>query len=276
MQEVNNPKVGVVAFDKLCRRVRDESSISSAKTVRSILSGICAYGVRHGLLDSNPLREVSRLESKKAKIQREKPRALTADQVLDLLTKLDGDVRARKDDLPDLVRFFLGTGERTGEALAAHWPDFDETGQVLQMAGNVIRAKGRGRILNRGKTENAKRPIPLPAWCAQMLINRRLTATNLEGPIFPSSTDTIREASNVRNRAWKPFIERAGYQWVTFRTFRKTVATLLDEAGLTARQIADILGHAHPSMTQDVYMGRGAPSRLGADALNLTLGAPGE
>jgi integrase len=95
-------------------------------------------------------------------------------------------------------------------------------------------------------------------------------------PIFPSSTNTIRKASNVRNRAWKPFIERAGYQWVTFRTFRTTVATLLDEAGLTARQIADILGHAHPSMAQDVYMGRGAPSRLGADALNLTLGVPRE
>ncbi|GAB3434337.1 hypothetical protein GCM10027436_11370 [Actinophytocola sediminis] len=66
--------------------------------------------------------------------------------------------------------------------------------------------------------------------------------------------------------------KRAGYEWVTFRTFRKTVATLLDAAGLTARQIADILGHAHPSMTQDVYMGRGAPSRDGADALHAALG----
>ncbi|MFD2467237.1 tyrosine-type recombinase/integrase [Amycolatopsis silviterrae] len=50
---------------------------------------------------------------------------------------------------------------------------------------------------------------------------------------------------------------------VTFKTLRKTVATLLDEAGLTARQIADILGHAHPSMTQDVYMGRNrVPPRM--------------
>jgi integrase len=49
----------------------------------------------------------------------------------------------------------------------------------------------------------------------------------------------------------------AGYEWVTFHTFRKTVATLLDDAGLTARQVADILGHANPSMTQDVYFGRG-------------------
>ena len=53
--------------------------------------------------------------------------------------------------------------------------------------------------------------------------------------------------------------------------FRKTTATTLDEAGLSARMIADLLGHARPSMTQDVYKGRKAvdiPGRRGAgDAL---------
>ena len=38
--------------------------------------------------------------------------------------------------------------------------------------------------------------------------------------------------------------------------FRKTVATRLDDAGLSARQVADQLGHARPSLTQDIYMGR--------------------
>ncbi|WP_432757804.1 hypothetical protein [Saccharopolyspora erythraea] len=50
-------------------------------------------------------------------------------------------------------------------------------------------------------------------------------------------------------------------------TFRKTAATTLDEAGLTARLIADQLGHSRPSMTQDVYMGRKAVSRQAASAL---------
>jgi hypothetical protein len=31
----------------------------------------------------------------------------------------------------------------------------------------------------------------------------------------------------------------AGYGWVTSHIYRKTVATLMDEAGLTARQAAD-------------------------------------
>ncbi|HWM01449.1 MAG TPA: tyrosine-type recombinase/integrase [Actinophytocola sp.] len=120
---------------------------------------------------------------------------------------------------------------------------------------------------------DAVRPIPLPDWCAVMLDNRHaVLGRPASGPIFPSTTGTIREASNVRNRAWNPFKRRAGFEWITFRTFRKTVATLLDEAGLTARQIADVLGHAHPSMTQDVYMGRHAVSRDGANALHAALG----
>jgi len=47
-----------------------------------------------------------------------------------------------------------------------------------------------------------------------------------------------------------------GFAWVTSHVFRKTAATILDEAGLTARVIADQLGHSKPSMTQDVYLGR--------------------
>jgi integrase len=73
------------------------------------------------------------------------------------------------------------------------------------------------------------------------------------------------------NRAWRPFIARAGYEWGTFRTFRRIAATLLDEAGLTARQIADLLGHSRPSMTQDVYMGRRSPGHGAADALGAAI-----
>jgi integrase len=43
--------------------------------------------------------------------------------------------------------------------------------------------------------------------------------------------------------------------WITSHSFRKTTATILDDAGQSARQIADQLGHARPSLTQDVYMG---------------------
>jgi integrase len=88
----------------------------------------------------------------------------------------------------------------------------------------------------------------------------------LAGPVFPNTLGGLRDKHNTLAR-WREFRQRAGYPWVTFRTFRRSVATLLDEAGLTAREIADQLGHSKVSTTQDVYMARRVTSRKAADAL---------
>ncbi len=51
--------------------------------------------------------------------------------------------------------------------------------------------------------------------------------------------------------------DELGMPDVTSHSFRKTVATLIDDAELSARIGADHLGHAKVSMTQDRYMSRG-------------------
>jgi integrase len=55
---------------------------------------------------------------------------------------------------------------------------------------------------------------------------------------------------------------------VTTHSFRKTLATLIDEGGLSARVGADHLGHSKVSMTQDVYMTRGKVHTEVADLLD--------
>ena len=59
---------------------------------------------------------------------------------------------------------------------------------------------------------------------------------------------------------------------MTSHVFRKTCATVLDGAGLSARQIADQLGHAKVSMTQDNYLGRRLTDRRTAEALEVAVG----
>ena len=49
-------------------------------------------------------------------------------------------------------------------------------------------------------------------------------------------------------------------------TYRKTGAMVLDDGGLSARIVADRLGHARV-MTQDVYMGRQAVHSAAAATL---------
>ncbi|MGL4178099.1 MAG: tyrosine-type recombinase/integrase [Dermatophilaceae bacterium] len=81
----------------------------------------------------------------------------------------------------------------------------------------------------------------------------------------------MRDPSNTR-RVLREALDRAGFYWVTSHNFRKTTATLLDDAGLSARLIADQLRHARPSMTQDVYLGRRAVDPRAAQALEDALG----
>ena len=64
-------------------------------------------------------------------------------------------------------------------------------------------------------------------------------------------------------------LNAAGFEWVTSHTFRRTVAALMDQSGLTARAAADQLGHSHPSLTQDVYYGRRIAKTGAADVLEV-------
>jgi hypothetical protein len=59
--------------------------------------------------------------------------------------------------------------------------------------------------------------------------------------------------------------------WVTSHKFRKATATILDEAGHSARQVADQLGHSRTSTTVDDYIGRKVRNPAAAKALDDAL-----
>ena len=85
--------------------------------------------------------------------------------------------------------------------------------------------------------------------------------------MFPDSEGGWRDPSNT-SRDLRNARGSEDFAWVTSHVFRKTAATELDRAGLSARQIADQLGHAKVSMTQDRYRGRRALDQAAADALD--------
>ena len=74
--------------------------------------------------------------------------------------------------------------------------------------------------------------------------------------IFPSSAGTCRYPDNF-DKQWRKVRDGLGVPDVTSHSFRKSVATMIDDAGLSARIGADQLGHAKVSMTQDRYMRQG-------------------
>lgn len=92
-------------------------------------------------------------------------------------------------------------------------------------------------------------------------------------PVFPNVDGGLRDPSNTL-RVLRATRGSEGFEWVTSHVFRKTAATVLDDAGLTARLIADQLGHSRPSMTQDVYIARKVVDAATARALENMLSEP--
>jgi integrase len=102
-----------------------------------------------------------------------------------------------------------------------------------------------------------RRTIPLPQFAVTTLTERRSRPyLGEQVAIFPSTAGTLRDPGNF-GAQWRKVRDQLGAPDVTTHSFRKTVATLIDDGGLSARVGADHLGHAKISMTQDVYMARG-------------------
>jgi integrase len=264
------------------RKIADHDGPGAAKTARTVLAGMCDMAITSGALTSNPARGWRLPGNRKPK---KSVRALTPDETDELCDKLRSCQRALDLDLPDLVEWMLATGARIGEACAARRPVLDLDAGTWEINATNVRMKGVGLVVQeRPKTAAGWRVLALPSFAVEML-HRRMDEARFqprevrvldehgtvrveEGLVvcFPAAAArNLRDPSNTAGDL-REVLDMLGFDWVTSHIFRKTVATRLDEAGVSARAIADQLGHAKPSMTQDVYMGRKVVS---ADAARI-------
>lgn len=276
--------------------IRDTSGHGAAKTTKTVLTGMCALAISREALDSNPVlggQRITRTAPKKD------IRALTPHEVEIVLQALaEDDERGENNDLRDLVDFMLFTGARIGEVCAARRASVDLEAGTWEIDATVIRQTGVGLLIqHRPKTAAGWRRLAIPEGATALLKRRMDDTARFQGPegVFFSSprASALRDKSNTTSRL-RAALDHVGcevcggtrsvkksrkggpqpcpasgpFAWVTSHVFRKTVATRLDEAGLSARLIADQLGHAKPSMTQDVYMGRKVVSAEAARILD--------
>ncbi|MFC5267742.1 helix-turn-helix domain-containing protein [Kribbella qitaiheensis] len=329
--------------------IKDEIGVASAKTCKSIISGIMAIAVRDGALSLNPVREIAIV----SKSRRTPPRALSKEEREQWFELVNQDERAIRADLVDISKFMLATGERIGETLAVLWADVSLDAGEVDCTHQIQRVAGKGLVRTRVKSEAGERRLLLPDWTVDMLRDRWNAGMPSDSPVFPDSTGGFRDPHNVRKSlrdvrtpvgserrrelgrvlryhrrqagftqqdvvnklGWKktritlietgrvrldeqeagvladayqlPRRERAALMeltelagirsladelaWVTSHKFRKTTATILDEAGHSARQVADQLGHSRTSTTLDDYIGRKVRNPAAAEALDAAL-----
>lgn len=248
--------------------VARENGPGAAKACRAVLSGMMGLAARSDAVKVNPVREVGHIKRAGGGAE-----AIPLDVLPKLIAAVRADERLIELDQADLILFLANTGCRVGEVCALRWQDIDLVAGTASIHGNVIRGKGIGVVLqDHPKTAAGVRTIALSAPILGLLGDRRIRlGSNPKNLVFPTVLGHVRDPRNT-SRDWRLARERLGYPNVTTHSFRKTIATALDQAGLTAREIAEYLGHENPSLTQDVYMAKNTGGKRAAQAVSAITG----
>ncbi|MEV2238780.1 site-specific integrase [Micromonospora sp. NPDC049891] len=237
------------------QQVADRQGTGAAKMVRSVLAGVLGQAVDDGVLTSNAIRQVRPVKSQvEREDERDRTRAFTRAERDSVIAYADAQVlrpsldprSVRKAQVTaDLVAFMAGTGVRIDEARMLRWEHVDLDAGWADVHGT--------------KSRSARRRLTLPGWLVDRLRARqeRLGSVGylLSTPAHVRSSESPWDRSNSAT-AVRRVLDGAGFPWAVPHTFRRTVATLLHEAGVPVARIADQLGHSDPAMTASVYLGR--------------------
>lgn len=223
----------------------------AAKNCRSSLSGMMALAVSNGAAARNPVRDVERINHHKG---RKGSTAVSAEALPDLVEKLRASPSLIEQDTVELLEFMMASGWRVGETCALEISSVNFASRTAEVEATCVRVKGRGIIRQTvPKTAASRRVTPLPQQTMELLFRRYSRLKDYTDLVFPTRLMALRDPSNTQ-RQLRDVRQDIGYPDLSTHSFRKTAATMLDRAGMSATEIAAYLGHENPSMTQDVYL----------------------
>jgi len=174
-------------------------NILTLKKVLITLGQIMAYAVRHGYMDSNPVRDAERPrgngESKEKKI-----RVLTPEEINGFFDAVEG----RK--YKTLFMLAIMRGARQGELLGLKWSDVDwENNQIhIQRTFNNLR-------FYEVKTQSSNRRVDLGPAMMTKLKKWKLACSPSElDLVFPNGAGNPTNHNNLVNRRFLPALTKAG------------------------------------------------------------------
>jgi integrase len=167
------------------------------------------------------------------------------------------------------VAILLGatTGMRRGEVLGLRWSDVDlDAGRLaVRQTLSAPRNPDTGQhvpVYGEPKTRRGRRSVPLPAQTVAALRAHRLGQKKEQrwggsgwqdhGLVFCEPDGSPIHPDRFRKR-FEHRVARSGLPLIRFHDLRHTYATLALQAGVHAKVVSEILGHASIGITLDTY-----------------------
>ena len=192
------------------------------------------------------------------KVSRPEVRAMTPEEVgafLDTATEAG-------DRLAPLYTVAVLSGCRLGELLALKWSDLTEAG-VVSINRTLVGTASGDPIFADPKTQRSRRSFRLsPDAVAALNVQRDRQGFERQalgdgyrnfGLVFATPLGTPLDSDNALKR-FRASLKSAGIAHrYTFHSLRHTAATSMLAAGISAKVVADRLGHSSPAFTLERY-----------------------
>lgn len=223
----------------------------------SVISRIFKYATSIDIIKSNPLDKIIKPKNRPLK---DKENYYTKQELTEFLKVCKVDCKPVDYTFYHLLAF---TGLRTGEAIGLIWSDVDFENKRLDISRTAV-VVNKKQIVQDPKTKRSKRVITLDdetlnvlkLWKRQQIKEYFRASVPYKHDlnyIFTNSFGGWISPSAVKERLRRFFCEHHDIKKITLHGFRHTHASLLFEAGVTAKIISDRLGHNNVQTTLDMY-----------------------
>lgn len=224
--------------------------------------------VDNEIIEHSPMQRMKKPKLKKGELSNE-AKALTEEQTRMLIERLEQEPPMWRA----LVRFFLDSGCRRGEAVAMRWENIDLTNGRIEIKGNAQYAAGTGNYITTPKSGKGRivyiNPQVLKVlreWKHEQAKHFLSIGIPQSGYIFTQEDGSMLNPNTV-TRYLTTFGEKYGFPGLHPHTLRHTMATLSIANGADIVSISKKLGHATPSITLNVYSHANQEAQLRANKI---------
>lgn len=241
-----NPRIGSIRLAAIrpsdierltALMIGDGKSKRTAALARSILSSAFRFAENDGLIDRNPVRA-----SRAPRLPPAKRLVLSREQIRSMFDALQGD------PLMPMYLLAVQVGMRDAELRGLQWSDVDLDSGTIHVRNQLQYRDGKLTLVPT-KTDHSQRTIRIGEGLAGVLRAHRGSS----GFVFTRNDAGDPVTPTLRREHWKALRRKIGYEG-SFHSLRGTAATLMIEAGVSARTVQQILGHSDVHTTLALYV----------------------